>query len=267
MITLYVTEFKRNLRSLVLWTVIVSGLALLMLLLFPAFETAFASIEEFLSVYPPEFLEIFGMGEGGLDMSEIYGWYGVEGYLFVMLIGGAYAAILGSSILSKEEDEKTIEFLLSEPLSRTQVFFGKVLVVITNFVIMNILNAMVLLVSFAIFGDLNWKVWLLFSFAPIVMQAVFAAVAMLIGVFVTKSRQVMSASLGLSIGMYVVLLISKLTDEAKGLKYITPYEYVNAVDIVVHETLRPVYLLISVCLIAVSLTFAWRLYLKKDMSV
>jgi ABC-2 type transport system permease protein len=264
---LCLTEFKRNLKSLMLWTAIVSGLVLLMILLFPAFETAFADIEDFLSVYPPEFLEIFGMGEGGIDMATIDGWYGIEGYLFMTLIGGSYAAILGSSILSKEEDEKTIEFLLSEPVSRTQVFFSKALVVLTNIILMNIINGIVLLVAFLAFDAFDPVVWLLFTFAPVILQSFFAGIAMLSGIFITRARKVMSVSLGLSLGTYVLLLISKLTDEGEWLKYLTPYEYVNSVDIVTNKTIQPVYLLITLVVVASSVVLAWRLYLKKDISV
>lgn len=260
------TEFNRNFKSLILWSVIVAGTAALMLMLFPAFEDAFSNIEEFLSMYPPEFLEIFGMGEGGLDMSTFYGWFGVEGYLFVNLIGGSFAAILGGSILSKEEDDKTIEFLLSKPISRTQIVFGKIIVIILNLLILNSLVALVLMVAFVIYGDVNMTIWFLYSYAPFVLQMIFASISFLISVFVTKSRRVLSIALGLVIGMYVIDLISKLTDEFEYLKYISPYEFVNAVSIVNDQMIKPLYLVISLGIIAISLLLSWYFYKKKDIT-
>ena len=263
---LIVTEFKRNFRSLVLWASIVAGMAALMLLLYPAFKDAFSELEELLSIYPEEFLEAFGMGEGGLDMSDFYGWFGVEGYLFVNLIGGSYAAILGGSILSKEEDDKTVEFLLSKPISRDKVLFGKGLVVALNLFLLNTFVGIVLLIAFSIYGDLNVVVWLLFSYAPFILQMIFASLSFLISVFVTKSRKVLSIALGIVIGMYVIDLISKLTEEFEYLKYITPYEYINAVTIVNDEMIKPLYLLISVLIIGVSYGAAWFFYRKKDIT-
>lgn len=260
------TEFKRNFKSLILWTGIVGGLALLMLMLYPAFKDAFAQLEELLSVYPEAFLEAFGMGEGGLDMSDIYGWFGVEGYLFVNLIGGSYAGILGGSILSKEEDDKTIEFLLSKPISRDRILFGKFIVVGINLLILNTIVSIILLVTFSLFGELHLVVWLLYSFAPFILQMIFASISFLVSIFITKSRQVLSISLGVVIGMYVVDLISKLTEEAEFLKYITPYEYINAVTIVNDETVKPLYLLISVFIITVCLLASWQLYKRKDIT-
>ena len=263
---LITTEFKRNFKSLVLWASIVAGMAALMLLLYPAFKDAFSQLEGLLSIYPEEFLEAFGMGEGGLDMSDFYGWFGVEGYLFVNLIGGSYAAILGGTILSKEEDDKTVEFLLSKPISRDRILFGKGLVVVLNLFLLNTFVGIVLLIAFTIYGDLNVPVWLLFSYAPFILQMIFASLSFLISVFVTKSRKVLSIALGIVIGMYVIDLISKLTEEFEYLKYITPYEYINAVTIVNDEMIKPLYLLISVLIIGISFGASWFFYRKKDIT-
>lgn len=263
---LITTEFRRNLKSLILWTSIVAGMAALMLMLYPAFKDAFSQLEELLSIYPEEFLEAFGMGEGGLDMSDFYGWFGVEGYLFVNLIGGSYAAILGGSILSKEEDDKTIEFLLSKPISRNRILLGKAIVVALNLLLLNTFVGIVLLIAFTIYGDLIVPVWLLFSFAPFILQMIFASLSFLISVFITKSRKVISIALGIVIGMYVIDLISKLTEEFEYLKYITPYEYINAVTIVNEQTIKPLYVLISVLIIGLSFTASWFFYRKKDIT-
>lgn len=263
---LILTEFKRNFKSLILWASIVAGTAALMLLLFPSFEDAFSNIEDFLSVYPKEFLEIFGIGEGGLDMSTFYGWFGVEGFLFVNLIGGSYAAILGGSILSKEEDDKTIEFLLSKPISRSQILFGKLTVVIINLLLLNSLVATVLLIAFLIYGEHNLQMWFLYSYAPFILQMIFSSISFLISVFVTKSRKVISLSIGLVIGLYVIDLISTLTKEFEYLKYISPYEFINAVMIVNDQRIKPLYLFISIFIIGLSITLAWRFYQKKDIT-
>lgn len=258
-------EFKRNLRSLILWTVIIAGLSGLMLLLFPAFKESFSEIESFLDTFPEEFLAAFGLGESGLDMTTIFGWFGVEGYLFVMLIGGSYAGILGGSILSKEEDDKTIEFLLSKPISRDRVFFGKSIVVLINLFLLNLVVAIVLLIALLSVGEFDAVVWLLFSFAPLLLQLIFASLSLLISIFITKSRQVMSISLGIVIGMYVVDIISTLTDQAEFLKYFTPYEYVNAGDIVNNESIRFLYLVLGLGIIISATLISWQLYKRKDI--
>lgn len=260
------TEFKRNLKSLILWTVIVAGLALLMLMLFPAFEDIYADLEALLSGYPDGFLEAFGLGENGLEMDDIYGWFGVEGYLFVLLIGSVYAGLLGGGILAKEEDDQTIEFLLTKPISRTAIYLGKLIVVLINLALLNIGVSIVLFVTFVSFDSMDWTLWALYSFAPYIIQLIFASLGLFISVFVTKSRQVTSIALGIVLGMYVIDLISSLTESAENLKYITPYEYVNATTIVNERSLEPLYMVISVSVIVLSLGLGLMIYRKKDIT-
>jgi ABC-2 type transport system permease protein len=263
---LMINDFKRLFKSLILWTVIVGGLALLMLLLFPAFEDIYADLEALLEGYPQGFLEAFGLGEGGLIMEDIYGWFGVEGYLFVLLIGSVYAGLLGGSILSKEEDDQTIEFLLTRPITRSEIYGAKLGVIVINLVLLNSVVAIVLGVTFAAFDTMNWTVWALFSVGPLILHLIFASVSLLISVFVTKSRTVTSIALGLVVGLYVLDIISALTDSVENLKYITPYEYVNAITIVNEGRLEPLYMAISAGIITFALLAGWGFYRKKDIA-
>ncbi|QWC00268.1 ABC transporter permease [Mycoplasmatota bacterium] len=259
-------EFKRQLNSLILWTAIICGLSILMLSMYPAFKDSFSELEAMLDAFPPSMLEVFGLGDGGLDMSTPYGWYGMEGYLFVVLIGGSYASILGSTILSREEDDQTIEFLLSKPISRNQILMGKSIVVMTNLFMLNIVLFLTLLVAFLLIGEFIFMTTLLLVVGPLLLQLVFASISMAISVFVTKSRQVMSISLGLVIGLFFLDIISELTDNFAFLKYLTPYEYVNAVSIVNHQTIEFVYLLISILMIFISGLVTWFFYNRKDFT-
>ncbi len=261
------TEFKRNFKSLLLWTVIVVGLAVMMLAMYPAFASTMEDIGALMEAYPSGFMEAFGMGEGGLDMTEPYGWYGIEGYLFVTLIGGSYAAILGSSILSKEEDDSTIEFLLSKPISRNRVLFGKASVIIANLTFMNLVLGIVTLIAFALIGDFEVLIWFLYILGGFIIQLIFSSIALMISVFVVKSRKVMSISLGLVMGTYAIDIVSNVSENLEFLKYITPFEYVNAVSIAVDKQLDLLYMLFSLIIIIVSGFITWRVYTKKDISV
>lgn len=267
MMLLIKTEFKRNFKSLLLWTSIVAGLALMMLAMYPAFAKTMGDIEGLLEAYPSGFMDAFGMGEGGLQMTDPYGWYGIEGYLFVTLIGGSYAAILGSSILSKEEDDTTIEFLLSKPISRNHILIGKAAVVLANLLFLSIILGIVTLIAFALIGDLEADVWFLYIVGGLILQMIFASLAFVVSVFVTKSRKVISISLGLVMGMYAIDIVSNVSDNFEFLKYFTPFEYVNAVSISVDKKFDLLYMFISLMIILISGFITWFVYSKKDISV
>ena len=258
-------EFIRQYKSLILWTAIVCGLSILMLSMYPAFKDSIGQMESMLSAFPDGFLEVFGLGEGGLNISDAYGWYGMEGYLFVTLIGGSYAALLGSTILSREEDDQTIEFLLSKPISRNQILLGKGLVVVINLILMTMVSFITLILTFLIIDEIRFTTILLLVIGPFLLQVIFASISFVISIFVTKSRQVMSISLGLVIGLFFLDVIATLTDQFEFLKYFTPYEYVNAVDIINNHAINWIYLIISLGLIILSIFSSWYFYNKKDI--
>ncbi len=261
------TEFYRNIKSLLLWTAIVVSLSVMMLSLYPLFENSMGGLSEFLEMYPEGFLRAFGLGPGQLDITETYGWFGTEGYLFMVLIGGSYAAILGSSILAKEEDDKTIEFLLSKPLSRNRILVGKAIVVITNLIVMNLILGIGLGITFALLGDFRFITILLLITGAFILQMIFASLAFMISIFVVKSRKVMSISLGIVIGFYALDIVKNVTDKLDILKYFTPYEYVNAIMIINENKIDLVYLLITLGIILVSCFVSWKFYNSKDITV
>ena len=55
-----------------------------------------------------------------LDLATITGYFGMEIHLFIIL-SGPCTPLLSSGLLSKEEGEKTAEFLLSRPITRASV--------------------------------------------------------------------------------------------------------------------------------------------------
>jgi ABC-2 type transport system permease protein len=184
----------------------------------------------------------------------------------VVLLGGSYAGVLGSTILSKEEDDQTIEFLLSKPISRNQILLGKGMVVLTNLFLLNLSLFVTLIIMFSIIGDVKIGVIALFSVGPFILQMIFASISFMMSVFMTKSRKVMSMALGLVVGLFFLDIIATVTDQLNFLKYFTPYEYVNAVAIVNEKTIEIAYLLISIGIIVISSFVTWYFYNRKDIT-
>ena len=47
----------------------------------------------------------------------------------MMVLGSIFAIVLSSNILLKEEYNKTAEYLLTRPLTRSEIFFSKLAVI------------------------------------------------------------------------------------------------------------------------------------------
>ncbi|HQD53175.1 MAG TPA: ABC transporter permease subunit [Bacillota bacterium] len=82
-------------------------------------------------------------------------------YFLVLLFGGIYAAILGSGIMAKEEEEKTIEFLLARPVSRSQIITGKLFTLLIYLLFLNLLIGLAVLAAFKAFVSVSYSLQVL----------------------------------------------------------------------------------------------------------
>ena len=106
---------KKELSSTIIWTVSISFYLLFIVFLFPSLkETLGALIESFQQM--PGMDIMFGVSS--LPITQAIGFYGMEAGVIISLGGSIFAGVLGGRIMAKEEKEKTIEFLATNPIKK-----------------------------------------------------------------------------------------------------------------------------------------------------
>ncbi len=263
---LYKREIIRNGKSTMLWTTILLVYNISMLLLYPSLAGAMKDkMNVMLQAFPKEMIAAFGMDK--VSITELLGFYNTYCYLLVTILGGIFAMLQGISVLSKEEDEKTAEFLMSKPITRNRILVEKVCAVLTNILILNIA------VSIISYGAIKYvssepysqKALLLLFLGPILMQVTFAAVGLLISVFIVKARINIPAGVGIVLGMYFISILATVSDKANFLKYVTPFKFVDGADLITGKTIEPVYLVIMAAVTLACTFMAGLIYNKKDI--
>ncbi|MCY6372020.1 ABC transporter permease subunit [Clostridium ganghwense] len=264
---LYLREMDRNKKSLIIWTIILASTIFLMMAVYPSIAKESKSIEELFKSMPKALLSAFGLDK--LSMSNIFGYYATKGYVFVTLFGSIYSIMLAASMLSKEEGEKTIEFLLCKPITRTEVVTNKLLSCITNIIILNVLTTAMLFISFEIFKieSFSMRIFGLLSIAPLLLHLTFASIGFFMSAIMRKSRSVTSISIGVVLITYFLSIAAYISDELEILKYFTPFEYVNATSIIIGEKMNSTYLLIMLILNIAFIAAAYIIYNRKDIAV
>ena len=91
-------ELKINFKSFLIWTGILLLLFLMVFLIYPSIVNSdnIKMMDEMISMFPEEMLKAFNMDISSMDTA--FGWLKTEGFIFVLLITGVYASIIGSNI-------------------------------------------------------------------------------------------------------------------------------------------------------------------------
>lgn len=123
---LYVMELRRNLKSFIIWTAVI---VVCVAGTFGVIPTFMETQQDLLAAYPEEVMRVLGINE--TTWSSALGVYSSYYIFFLPLFGAIYAISIGSSIIAREENRKTAEFLLVKPIRRTVVVGSKVIAFLT----------------------------------------------------------------------------------------------------------------------------------------
>ena len=208
------------------------------------------------------FSQAFGMDR--LNFGTLVGFYSAECGNILGIGGAFFAALLGISALAKEEKEHTAEFLLTHPLSRTRVVIDKLLAVIIEIIVMNLITFGVAAASVAAIGEeIPLKELTLIHMAYLIMQLEIGCICFGISAFIRRGS--IGIGLGLAAVMYFLNIISNISDSAEFLKYITPYGYTNGADITADLKLDAVLILLGSAYAAAAVILGYIKYSKKDI--
>lgn len=262
MFTLYKHELKINFKSLLIWTICVGGMCFACILLFSSMEDAMADMaESFASM--GAFSEAFGMDQ--LSIATLAGFYATEVGTIFTLGGAMYAAISSTTMLSKEEDGHTGEFLFTLPVSRGKVVTAKFAAIVTNSILFNVICVGIFVIGFCILGEhIETKDFILYHGMQFVMQLQIASVCFIISACVKKNK------LGLGLGVVMVLyaydLIARVIPDLKDYKVISPFSYANASDIFSTGETSLTALAIGCVILVAGIVAAYVVYTKRDLA-
>ena len=260
--TLVKHELRQGKTSFLIWTVSIGFLLATCIFLFPEMKGQMNSVNDVFASMG-SFTEAFGMDR--LNFGTLTGFYAVECGNVLGLGGAFYAALCAIGILSKEERDKTSEFLLTHPVSRKRVITEKLFSVLIQITAMNIIVYALALGSIAAVGEtIPLKEISLIHLAYYLLQIELAGICFGISAFLRKGS--VGVGLGIAVIMYFLNLIANIADVAELLKYITPYGYCEGADIVSNGSLDGTLVAIGAVIGIGGIIIAYLKYTKKDIN-
>jgi ABC-2 type transport system permease protein len=259
--TLIKHELKQGWKSLAIWTLAIGFFVVICVLMYPEMEGEMEDVSEMFSSMGA-FTAAFGMDR--LNFGTLIGFYAVE-CANILGIGGAfYAAILGVTALAKEEKERTAEFLLSHPISRTKIITDKWIAILIQIVVLNLLVFLMSIASIAFINEkIMWQEIGYLHLAYFLVQIVLAGICFGISAFIRGSG--LGVGIGLATVMYFINIVANITESAKDLKYITPFGFAEGADIIANVDLNWKMVAINLMFAMIGVLAAYWKYRKKDI--
>ncbi len=254
-------ELKLARMSMLIWTGAIGFLLAVCIFLFPEMKGQMEGMNEVFSSMG-SFTAAFGMDR--LNFGTLVGYYAIECGNVLGLGGAFFASLCGAGMLSKEEKDGTAEFLLTHPVSRVRVITEKLLAVMVQITVLNLVIYGVSAISMLAVGeDVPWKELNLLHLAYYLMQIQLGAICFGISAFMKRGS--LGAGIGVAAMMYMLNLLANITESVEFLKYITPFGYCDGADLVTNGKLDAVLVIIGMAIGAAGIAAAFLGYTKKDI--
>jgi len=189
----------------------------------------------------------------------------------MVMMGSIFSMILGGLIVSREQDEKTIEFLLSHPVTRLQIAVSKIVAL----VILIVLFCVILLAADFLFLEIFKSpagydrsaligIWI----SELILIVTFGMAGLFFSSFVTKGGGVVGGGIGIPIVMVLLATLGSVDNTIMRLiSYVSPFKYLDVGAIMRRSAPQPGFIIAFLLIAAALLTVFLFLYRKREFAV
>ena len=214
-------EMRQSRNTLLIWTAAIGFLLAVCIFLFPEMESEMEEVSDAFSSMG-SFSQAFGMDQ--VSFGTLLGFYSIECGNILGLGGALFAALCAVSMLSKEEKDHTGEFLLTHPVTRRRIVTEKLLAIVFQLFLLNIIVLFLSLASVAWIGEelpgksCCFSIWPIFSFSLRLAASALASLLICAG-------EALESDWALQLSCIFFNIIANISEAAGFLKYITPFGY------------------------------------------
>lgn len=255
-------ELKAYRKSIIIWTCSMVALAVLFIFVYHSLGSDIQDFKAFVGNLPDVMKKAFNVYID--QITSLAGFYSFV-FAFVLLCGGVQAMNMGTAIVSREVSDKTADFLLSKPVSRTEILASKLLAAIVALAITNVIyQALTIIASVSANGDFDMGKFILLSSTLFFVQLMFLALGTIISVAAGKIKSVLSISLSLVFGLYIIGTMGEVIGE-KTARYISPFRYFDAYYIINNSSYEASFVITGAIFVIAAIAASFVIYVKKDI--
>lgn len=212
-------ELRASRISLVVWSLAFIFLAYASIIKFDSIISSGPEVLGLLDNFPRVILALFNMVD--VDLSTLEGYFSIVAN-YLMLMAGAQGLFLGIRLFAKEEQEKTADFLLSKPRSRSAIFFNKLS---AGLIMVLLLQAVLFAINYLALKDYLPQAFTMlknYSLALIIIHSLFLSLGIALSNLLPSGRAE-TVGLAILLANYFIPIIANMSDRFFEIKHFFPF--------------------------------------------
>ena len=262
MMAIFLRKLRNNWLMILGWGI---GLGFLGFYLFDIYENFFnqnIDLRELFSAFPEDILAFFG---GDVNLFEPSGFLHLEFFSYMPIILGIMVISSATSLISKKEEEGTLEIIIAQPVSRSLVFWSRLLALLVSVILILAIIwggfALGLSTTTTFDIDQNEMVRPLVSLFAILFP--FLAIALFLSMVLPSSSAASLVSGFTLIAFFFISSLARIDENLEPINRFSPFKYYQGGAAVDGLDLQNLLILFGISIVFIAL--AWFFFVKRDL--
>jgi ABC-2 type transport system permease protein len=254
---------KEHFRTTIILTLLFSFMAAVYTGMFPQFREALLELVNSGAAEPFSFLPHAD------QMATYVGFLTLELYqIFWLLILAIMIGFIAASSITKEIESKTIDLLMSNPVSRKQIVFEKFIGLIPMFLIINFCMMLTVMgFTIAIDQNLDFGNLVMVHLVSIPYFLAIISIGILVSVIFDEKMKASIVMIAIPFAMFFINSISLMTPNLEFLRSFTIFHYFDTFDVLKFGNVDVAGVFVFISIITVCLVISLIYFEHKDLPV
>ncbi len=256
-------ELQANLKSFLIWSLSLVSIYFIASIEFEAFAGS-----ETIGNAMDQFEELFSaLGASSADMTTPEGFLSILS-IYIFLPTAIYSGLLGSGIISKEERDKTAEYLFTLPVSRKKVITSKLIVAIIYSILIDVFLIFGCFLAFERFNPepIFYTFLRNLSIGVFLTQMIFLSLGLALASALRQYKLSGAITITVLTSGYLLTVLIGFVEELEFLMYISPFNYFSSKNMLENNFELP-YILITIGIIIAGISTLYITYPKRDLYI
>jgi len=227
MLTIFRYTLRRFWGQILGWGIALALLAALIVGMYDSIADQQAQFEVLLESYPPELMAFFGADDFATSLFTPEGFISVELFSWMPIVIGIFAVLMGSGLLVGDEEKGTLDLILAHPLSRTQLFMGRLLAFVsaTLGILAILWLGFVVTMNWSTNMNIGWGTMWLPLISLLAELLLFGALALLLSMLLPSRRMAASVAGLLMVASFFITSLANISEDLETIARFSPLNY------------------------------------------